>query len=815
MVVSSNPNGSPSPISSRTNLNSRTQESSGIRKSFSGDPFSKPYIVQNPRGFNPVTPVNTPADFHQRKSNNGEGLVPLRVSYEQKENEKNQILKPARVKSPAVSTGTKSFMAPTVSAASKINASPRKKVLTERNEPVRTSTSFSAGKSPFTAMNLAGLPEEVRTKSETISDSKVHSEGPKKFDASLVTPVPDDLMTAANPGDDRSSIAVAFVNSKVPTKTLDFSLFSPEPRTVDSRCNDADLGSKIKTSLSPSPALAPLDMDPSLRPYDPKTNYLSPRPQFLRYKPNPRIEVYLNKERVFDSGEGKRLEERFSSESSSETENTEESQSPSPEKKYEDDGSSEMMSEEEDKNHFSVPEINTTQDQNQVLRVNKTQKSQFLSKSKSILLLVFVVACSCLPVAETPTHYPSLFKSQAFSGFDSPARIAELAKTKLDVLSHDVKLWSVRSISYLSNKLISFSNEMEEMGLLEIVNSTSSDEKHLDNDQCQTIDYVYNDRGRIQDVETVENVKEDIENIQTNVELEEQPQLIVQALDLKPEILDAGEFLEEGDLDSYNNIEPTNLEGAEKCSNAELEEQSPLLPEVGDVKADILEVGSQGENDADSRGNMEPANAEATTKSSGSDYSHGNLQSPDAHQSSLQGSIYGFPEREVLGISSIVLTLLIAALLYLRQNKASAPKAAVPQVVEQPLEQLATKKLSLCSVSASSGHLNLETPIWPAEVEKVGESGPSEMSSTFHGSSNRHEKASERASEVQSHERKPKRSAKRRESLNSASEFSAGSPSYGSFTTYEKLQSKHKSGDEEIVTPVRRSSRIKNQITSP
>ncbi|CAL8177004.1 unnamed protein product [Prunus armeniaca] len=61
-----------------------------------------------------------------------------------------------------------------------------------------------------------------------------------------------------------------------------------------------------------SPVIAPLDDDPAAHPYDPKTNYLSSRPQFLHYRPNPRIEYYLSKER-----EGKRLEDNFISGSSS------------------------------------------------------------------------------------------------------------------------------------------------------------------------------------------------------------------------------------------------------------------------------------------------------------------------------------------------------------------------------------------------------------------------------------------------------------------------------------------------------------------
>ena len=48
--------------------------------------------------------------------------------------------------------------------------------------------------------------------------------------------------------------------------------------------------------------------------YDPKTNYTSPRPRFLHYKPNPRIEMY----RQGGSG-ARRLDEGLASESSEES----------------------------------------------------------------------------------------------------------------------------------------------------------------------------------------------------------------------------------------------------------------------------------------------------------------------------------------------------------------------------------------------------------------------------------------------------------------------------------------------------------------
>lgn len=51
---------------------------------------------------------------------------------------------------------------------------------------------------------------------------------------------------------------------------------------------------RFDSSLFSSHATAPLDVDPSFPLYDPKTNYHSPRPYFLRSKANRWMEVYLN-----------------------------------------------------------------------------------------------------------------------------------------------------------------------------------------------------------------------------------------------------------------------------------------------------------------------------------------------------------------------------------------------------------------------------------------------------------------------------------------------------------------------------------------
>ncbi|XXG63586.1 hypothetical protein AAC387_Pa05g1738 [Persea americana] len=121
--------------------------------------------------------------------------------------------------------GAKNFMSPTVSAASKA-ALPRKKVLMERNEAFGSDFSETQmGKSPKfsegeTSPDLLGLPSQITPLSMKVSESGYSSDS-----------------------------ASAYL------------------------------------------------------PYDPLTNYLSPRPQFLRYKPNRRLDMFLHRKSKLRNGE--------------------------------------------------------------------------------------------------------------------------------------------------------------------------------------------------------------------------------------------------------------------------------------------------------------------------------------------------------------------------------------------------------------------------------------------------------------------------------------------------------------------------------
>ncbi|KAF5190198.1 transmembrane protein, partial [Thalictrum thalictroides] len=489
MAISSNK--SSFPISSKTNSDSKTPESSSntlIRKSFNGNPSTKPSIVANSRSFNPVTPANSPAEFSRKSLGSKEGFSTLRGSNEYKENEKDQ----KRVKEGFVSKGTKSFMAPTISAISKISPSPRKKVLTDRNETVRSSIADSEGKSLMVEEDLSELTEEIG--SQVLSEPQNHSFKPRviKFEEpktdSIASSIPESLNIAATPliSSSNSLEIKAIGETSLKSEIIHKPPASPCPvvASLDSdplfphcefKAKNVSSSSKGKTPSSP---IAPLDSDPHIPPYDPKTNYLSPRPRFLHYKPKPRVEVCLNEENESDSSEGKKLEDSFTSESCSDTEKTEETQSSGSLKESEDGCNSELTS-EEDRVETRVTE--TELEYTQLKEVSKISKSSSFVRLKiGPLLMVFLITCVFIPVIDTPVLLPS---GQPYK-FDGSAKLAEFAKANIDELALNVKFWSAKTFSYVST-LISTPREAVELHPLYFSNLTVSNEGPLLNDDYQ------------------------------------------------------------------------------------------------------------------------------------------------------------------------------------------------------------------------------------------------------------------------------------------------------------------------------------------
>ncbi|TXG66539.1 hypothetical protein EZV62_007814 [Acer yangbiense] len=259
--------------------------------------------------------------FPRRSSTGRESLSSLR-DFENNENIKDPNLKPARVQSPAsASKGTNNFMSPTISSASKFATSPRKKILAERNEPVRSSVSFSEAKVQAMEDNDS-KPEISLAKKKTAMCSDVgelimEENDFSKPEMSLNQIVSSHDSTITDLGREETVKSDSIFNSEVLFDSKNDVSSSLEAATGEKDSVNINPTFKIspRTSCPPlGPMLAPLDADPLMPPYDPKTNYLVPRPQFLYYRPNMRIKYMPHKDKDSES---------FASENSSDSEGIE------------------------------------------------------------------------------------------------------------------------------------------------------------------------------------------------------------------------------------------------------------------------------------------------------------------------------------------------------------------------------------------------------------------------------------------------------------------------------------------------------------
>ncbi|XP_022984662.1 uncharacterized protein LOC111482876 isoform X2 [Cucurbita maxima] len=523
MALPSNRSSSPSMVTGRTSPISRNSEiSNPVYRSFSSNPFSKPSIATSLKSLNPITPANNPSDYPPQRNSVSREILFTSRDNEDKENGKDQSPKLTRVRSPTVGKSMKNFMSSTISAASKIAVSPKKKILGDRNEPVRSSLSFSGMKSSSLnsvnptpeasmafesdtnpPMPLISNPKSTKTVRfggvEVISGSYEDSESAYRYNLN------PELVTIAAVTDSKSGIvpiaksAIAAASSKS-SKTVTFGGFevisdsyddsestyrhghdpNPEAVTVAVEADaepeigpisDSDIAavtpeaSKIMRfsdleavsnnalessvnsnfteevdcvnldpsfNISPvsSPMIAPMDADPIITPYDPKTNYLSPRPQFLHYNPNRRI----------NRPDG-RFEELFST--------SEETDCEDPQKESDEVSSNEsQMKEEEKEEEVDVSEQGPTE-------VKKSSKP-LLSRIFKISSLLLILFTACLSICVVNVHDPTIFERSTLLTMGDQSEIFASAKTNFNVLVGKLEIWHANSISFISDVVFNF-----------------------------------------------------------------------------------------------------------------------------------------------------------------------------------------------------------------------------------------------------------------------------------------------------------------------------------------------------------------------
>ncbi|GAY48791.1 hypothetical protein CUMW_114460 [Citrus unshiu] len=758
--------------SMKPNPSPRNSESKDpMRRSFSGNPFPKPSsILANSRGgFNPNTPANSPSDFPRRSSFGRENSSSMR-DYEDKENSKISSLKPGRVHSPAsVSKGTKNFMSPTISAASKFTTSPRKKILVERNEPLRSPTSSSEAKSQVMEGNIV-KPEITSIKKKTVS-----------FSDAISRLIEDDLPKLER-GLDETKIEAS----------------------LDSTITDMGHNEVLESGS-----------DPLMPPYDPKTNYLSPRPQFLHYKPNPRI----------GDIDGKRLEESLISENLSDSEVSENLSEDS--QKESEHSSDETVKEGEE----SLEEEEET---SPIPTSTHKPRSKFFTRTIVVaLLLALLFVCLSTSVTDSTVTDLSMLKDVTLSNLYFPPEITEFAQVNFEDLVRKSWLWASNYFTYICNLIFELRG-MHKLGPLQYGNLTSLLEQnhmvdgHLKFGYMDAVAEIKYQEYMLAPVKDKDVKAEPLEESNREIEANEE-----EIGEIPKE--DEGADFEEQLHKVRDNIDEvvedrTEPESEEVCLPAQVVktansvagiEEDPQEDNSAELEEQVHQDidGAHDDNEEVVEDHIEPESEEVCLAPPAEVIENANSEAKQTEETTVHSDVNHDikPQSNIdvgLGFTSLVLLNLLAVtafFIHTKKSKITTPNATSPAVVQS----VVTKKLDSSPISVAAEHTLPGNPAsrnWQTEADDMmlGESCPSEMSS-FKSSS--HGKGLKVSSEAQSQERKSQRSY-RRESL-ASSDISLSSYSYGSFTTYEKLPSKHGHGDDEVVTPVRRSSRIRKQVTSP
>ncbi|KAK6136953.1 hypothetical protein DH2020_029314 [Rehmannia glutinosa] len=798
-------NRSPSPLSSRpTNPNPRNSENhSATRRSFSGNnPFAKPSALTNPRRFDPITPANSPADFARRRSVGKEGNP---KDCEEKENdEKDNILKTCKLQSPA--KGSKNFMSPTISAASKFTPSPRKKVLVERNEPVRTSISLSDGK----AMFFSNTPSNVSVEPKSEMGYNQNQKNESSLDLNAANSEKNEAVQEDHPIS-KPSKKVTFL--EVPKESELVTESQSESVITDSDDSlKMEPSSKNKDSISPS--IAPLDADPSLPPYDPKTNYLSPRPQFLHYKPNPRIEILLNKEKELDPDEFECLEDRFiaeiMSENLSDSEGTEESQTDDSQKEemeMEVSASADMViGFEETEDDLHVSEQNAIFEENFVQKNEK--KTWAFSKLKCFSVVIMVlIACVSISVTRSPSLEEFAFNDLSLSDLSNfyhhQSRVVTAsARENFDRLTRRLNQLSVNSISFISKLANELGKGDATLGPLKYMNLSD-----LQKESSWNGEIFLNNKLKEELVENFEEyeLEEDLDTEMDKFEEDEEFDYD-ESFDTKEEDV----VLESEEEMSTDSVKSSELESE---YSEDIQNQTEVVS--SSTNTVLLDAISQDHQESEIEAAVEVVSSDDRLKTEKSHVDDINLDSSALLDQESPSNVNSLSEECVqisedkflahyyyaMGVSSFFAALLAVAAAFIYRYKRNPGSA---NVVEP--NPLLSKQTMYQEKKAFSQN-------WQTEVDES--SCPSEMSS-FQKSASYSKKEMRDASEIQSIERKTRKYNSKRESLASSSSEFTGSPSYGSFTTFERIPIKHANGEEEIITPVRRSSRIRShQVISP
>ncbi|KAL6894496.1 hypothetical protein ACP4OV_008594 [Aristida adscensionis] len=774
---------------------------------------------------NPFRPAISPPGSPQRSSSvcktggggGGGGRASPRAWCAEKENDHHQQggdpaarpCKPAPRLSAPGGGGGKSFMAPTISAASKAvapSASPRKRILGERNTG-----------------HVLPSPADLAHSKPRVAPP------PANADLGVALDVAASLAPAA-----ASRVA-----------SHQFGAEAEEPAAA-SRVAPHQFGAEAEEGRVEAAA-----------PYDPKKNYLSPRPRFLHYKPNPRVELYRRGAR--------RLEYNFPSESSDDATTTEDEDLTEEEEQEQPPQSAPISPLSSPAARAPTPEPRATSPRSGVRAPEpepaasparsrpKKKKSPLRFLLAPLALVLFMAAALvCVP---PPPGSPVMLNT-SLSKVSEFISVQEFQPVELAAWLNQ---WSSSSLDLVTTyweALASSAQGQEFYGPQFAANLSAAavDADPAVGFYCSAVET--SPTPSEQEAVSATVLEQDLKFVQAGVPARNTEVIAESEVEEKAKAGEAA-VAEEPSNDAEIDQEasgPSVIETANEFDDAPVvveEEINAEMPEEVPGSSEP-EMASFGQNlDIPSQSASEHENVEGMDESSllqdvQSDESEGDradgMEDQEAHLdhklgwNMLQGYLDKVSNPAAVGTALAVIIVSAAlAFLYIKQKRAmnsnqpseqdlqveNQPGIAEPaeQVTTQsgfaePAEQVGTQSDSGSSEghfmvqetqrfqdsSASQGHAYSQSE-YPMvqQTERLGDSGASEYSSSLSTGHGRR--------------RKPKEEESLSLEPKSRRDSGGQSSSYGSFTTYEKIPAKKKNKDDEVMTPVRRSSRLRNVKT--
>ncbi|KAL6972748.1 hypothetical protein U1Q18_026921 [Sarracenia purpurea var. burkii] len=607
-----------------------------------------------------------------------------------------------------------------------------------------------------------------------------------------------------------SSFADIHNSKSFPVKqgTVDISDRSSSRTTLEEHIRVSESGDEVDDDDKQNT----LGIDSSSKPYDPLMNYLSPRPKFMRYKPNRRREIFSRREREIGHENVSAIKRSVSEEDSSAGAHSSSDASSQEGSLKQDDDDVEISNLIENDQEDDGDEEEEDDDEAEVFEKETCLSLKWVLK---FLLLSVIMFLSTLYICSmnSPTPPWMLQSMRDFKDWHHKIHnhVFEVATVEIFDLGRRNGTQSPGDDRFKEEVMVEDNNKVlvessDELGKLVLKMQTGQIEDRWDSEleRIKEETTESEEGGNDQKLEETREGSDQLKEMEIEKTMEKCESFQDLQLQFISDLLD--HHLSENEVHRYSSFKDEQMEGEEKpCENSE-----------------AATVISEGEVDL----------VEVTIKHSKNEF--------------IQGAVIGF------SILFAITALLISGFYWRRKttssssekqslseerplsesvlaDKISSVTPLMPNLEEQNIEKVESFKTPSSLVRSTEETSKEFYQIQAPRVELLGEFMVGEISGNSLKSCNRKSQIIETESSNNSgfQEEGMKSNVHGASSQvlqTSASEFSLlnSSPSYGSFTAEKKIVKKEEGKDGEVraivttTTPVRRSNRIRNRaVTSP